>query len=274
MKVNKKIFIALFILMLILLALLIYRAAAKYVIRSKNTHVQESSEFYFESKIADANGTKEYTINDWDGIETKKIGFSIKNYIDILQYTNENITYNINVTDVDSTNLLNLKIYNSSNKEIVSGEEQTLKGGQNRENEYELQVQPKTRLEENQEFNLKLTIKSTQPYTKELTCTLKFIVNKPKEYKASFINYGDYVVLNLVNYQLYSNINVKYDNTKLILDESNSLINGTSITTNGTQNSFSISKEKLQTNHNYEILFIKISESTTIELGKDIILET
>ena len=66
-----------------------------------------------------------------------------------------------------------------------------------------------------------------------------------------------------------SNITIKYDNTKVILDTNNVLLNNIDISTEGTQSSINIIMER---NCNYVVGFIK-SKDVEIIFGTDILIE-
>ena len=79
------------------------------------------------------------------------------------------------------------------------------------------------------------------------------------------------MILNIETKDLLENKTIKYDNTKLIVDKTNSLITG-DITTNNNINSFKILKENLNKNTEYNINFIKKDDNNEISLGTDIII--
>lgn len=79
------------------------------------------------------------------------------------------------------------------------------------------------------------------------------------------------MILNIETKDLLENKTIKYDNTKLIVDKTNSLITG-DITTNNNINSFEILKENLNKNTEYNIKFIKKNDNNEISLGTDIII--
>lgn len=79
------------------------------------------------------------------------------------------------------------------------------------------------------------------------------------------------MILNIETKDLLENKTIKYDNTKLIVDKTNSLITG-DITTNNNINCFKILKENLNKNTEYNINFIKKDDNNEISLGTDIII--
>lgn len=271
-KINKRYILSILLLVAIVL---IARSFGKYVIEKKDTHVQESSGFYFESEIADTGEGKEYAINNWDGNDTNNIDFGIRNFTNSLLNTKDDIIFKIAASAKKNAELVNVKIYDSSDNEILQNQELKITGKDNNESKYQLRIEPKESIEEGKEIDVELTIFSSNPYTKELKSSIKFIVKKNKNYEASLINSinGEYVTLNVKAISPDKDLKIEYDNSKLVLDSSSNLTNDVSITTNGQTNSFTISKEKLEQNCNYEIIFIKTDTNDEIVLGTDISLE-
>lgn len=84
-----------FILILIAIpCILIGSTLAKYVYEDYHEKYLLSKEFYFESTVL--NGST-YNLNDWDGEEEYSFSVEVKNFIDELRWTAENITYEVSV---------------------------------------------------------------------------------------------------------------------------------------------------------------------------------
>ena len=243
------------ILMIIIALILIMRSFGKYVLERKDTHAQDSSSFYFESEIADIGEGKEYTLY-WDGTNTKQIEFGIKNYIDKLQMTNQDIKYTIEAEITQGQELVTAKIIDSSETEIKETDELILKESVLSDNKYKLCLQPNESIIDESEISIELTISSTEPYTKELKSTINIIVKKEKEYDIERIEYEEYTIMNLRTYTLKNNIEIEYDNQKYIVDTSSNIVNNSQITTNGKINTINIPKNILENNSNYEIILI------------------
>lgn len=255
-KTKKKINIKHITAILVIIALaLIARSTAKYVLEKKDTHAQDSSVFYFESEIADIGEGKEYTLY-WDGTSTKQIEFGIKNYIDKLQMTNQDIKYTIEAEITEGQDLATAKITNSSGTEIRQTDELILKESVLSDNKYKLCLQPNESIIDESEISIELTISSTEPYTKELNSTLKVIVKKDKEYELKYIENEDHTVINLRTHTLRNDIEIEYDNTKYVVDISNNIVKNSQIKTNGEKNTIKIPKNILEDNSNYEIILI------------------
>ena len=243
------------ILMIIIALILIMRSFGKYVLERKDTHSQDSSVFYFESEIADIGEGKEYTLY-WDGTSTKQIEFGIKNYIDKLQMTNQDIKYTIEAEITEGQDLATAKITNSSGTEIRQTDELILKESVLSDNKYKLCLQPNESIIDESEISIELTISSTEPYTKELKSTINIIVKKEKEYDIERIEYEEYTIMNLRTYTLKNNIEIEYNNQKYIVDTSSNIVNNSQITTVGKINTITIPKNILEDNSNYEIILI------------------
>ena len=241
--------------MIIIALILIMRSFGKYVLERKDTHAQDSSSFYFESEIADIGEGKEYTLY-WDGTNTKQIEFGIKNYIDKLQMTYQDIRYTIKAEITQGQELVTAKIIDSSETEIKETDELILKESVLSDNKYKLCLQPNESIIDESEISIELTISSTEPYTKELKSTINIIVKKEKEYDIERIEYEEYTIMNLRTYTLKNNIEIEYDNQKYIVDTSSNIVNNSQITTNGKINTINIPKNILENNSNYEIILI------------------
>lgn len=243
------------ILMIIIALILIMRSFGKYVLERKDTHSQDSSVFYFESEIADIGEGKEYTLY-WDGTSTKQIEFGIKNYIDKLQMTYQDIRYTIKAEITQGQELVTAKIIDSSETEIKETDELILKESVLSDNKYKLCLQPNESIIDESEISIELTISSTEPYTKELKSTINIIVKKEKEYDIERIEYEEYTIMNLRTYTLKNNIEIEYNNQKYIVDTSSNIVNNSQITTVGKINTITIPKNILEDNSNYEIILI------------------
>lgn len=246
--------------------LLLSFAISKYVIHVEDIHQVESSQFYFESNIAEVGTGTVYTIYDWDGSE-KIINFNVKNYLNELLKTNEEIIYNITAEVIgEGQNNINATI---ENQKVVENEKLDLSSN---EKQYLLNIvaKDKEQLIPGTEYNVKLTISSVSPYKKELVANIKLVYHQMETNEFSLINSenGEYVTLNIKVNQP-QDIIIKYNNNKLILDESNYIVNNVNITEVDGVSTFTISKDRLEKDNNYEIYFIKRQQEMII-LGTDI----
>lgn len=235
---------------------------AKYTFKVEDTHQIESSAFYFNSDIIG-----NYETEEWNGDNDLEINFSVKNYENNNLITNGNITYNIEVEKLnDTNNEISAKIY--ENNVEVSGE-QVLTGNSLNSKSYVLKISKNNNITAN-EFNLKIKINSVSPYKQELIGNVKInILKSNNEINTAIEDKGEYVALKISTNDFIDNKTITFDNTKLILDKANILLDNIKITTNGNTSSFTIQKSDFETNMNYEINFIKIDDSSEIKLDQD-----
>ena len=265
---NKKNNIILIIsIVFILLIILIGRTTAKYVMEKMTTRNIESSKFYFEWENDDMGTGKNYTIS-LDPEKAKQINFSVKNYIDNLQYTKENIKYKIDATS--ASDKISTKILDSSNNEITSDSILTLSGNSISKNNYTLIITPNKTLNAGDEIDIILKITSTTPYVKEMSSNIKIKVVKSEEYTTNFISKDNYVILEINTNHIENDIKIQYDNSKLILDKSYALVNKIEETSINSVNNFTIPSSEIKDKSNYKIIFIKKDKSSTITFGNDL----
>lgn len=288
MKKNKIILIV-FCAIAIIVTTIISATYSKYVLERKETHVVESNAFYFNSNLTQT----EYKINEWNGNDEQNINFNVKNYLDNVQVTEQDIIYNLEAKiDKTEAELVNIEIKDETGKTISKIEQDetentlakvenlSLKAGDSAEqilrtNNYSISVTPKSeKIEEGKIINVQLKITSTEPYTKEMTSNIKLTVHTVANYVGNLIvaDNGEYIKLNVKVNNPEKDLNIKYDNTKLELDKSNYLLDKIYPITQTTMNSFTIPKGNLEKGNTYEITFIKKTEDK-IEYGTDVIVD-
>ena len=252
---NRKIII---VVIAIISLLILSVTMAKYIFKVEDIHTIESAKFYFNSNL-DGNYT-----NEWDGTNTLEIGFGVMNYENQNLVTDENISFNLDVDKQDDTNNeIITKIY-EKNVEIAG--EQVLTGGTTTTKNYVLKITKNSEITAN-EFNIKLKISSLTPYKKEIISNIKIKMKKENnEITTSLENNGEYVTLKINTNDFLEDKRITFDNTKLILDRANTLLQNI----NDSTNSFTIPKANFEKNKEYEIVFIKKDNSSEIELGRDI----
>ena len=252
---NRKIII---VIIVIISLLILSVTMAKYIFKVEDIHTIESAKFYFNSNL-DGNYT-----NEWDGTNTLEIGFGVMNYENQNLVTDENISFNLDVEKQDDTNNeIITKIY-EKNVEIAG--EQVLTGGTTTTKNYVLKITKNSEITAN-EFNIKLKISSLTPYKKEIISNIKIKMKKENnEITTSLEDNGEYVTLKINTNDFLEDKRITFDNTKLILDRANTLLQNI----NDITNSFTIPKANFEKNKEYEIVFIKKDNSSEIELGRDI----
>ena len=267
---KSKVLIIVFLLSIIILTTIISVTFSKYAIERKDTHILESDAFYFNSSLTQ----QEYQLNEWNGKDAQNIEFNVKNYLDNMQITEQDIKYDIKaqITNEDAQ-LINLKLKDENGSVVTTKEESdtenttftvsglTLKADTTAEqiltiNNYSISISPKnSELEEGKIINVKLQICSTEPYTKEITSNIKLTVHTVSNYVGNIIesDNGEYIKLNIKVNNPEKDLNIKYDNTKLELDKSNYLLDDVYPVSQTTMNSFTIPKAKLEKGNTYEI---------------------
>lgn len=252
----------LFILSLVIICSIAIYSFAKYVIEIPDIHIQKAKQFYFESDILKLENPT-YLLYDWNGEDTYTLEIDLKNYQDELRYTNDSIEYQINVTSENEN--INLSTSLQSN----AG---TLQGGSQTEEKINIYVDSTTQISEGEFVDVLVTANSTSPYEKTLTATFRIYVQKAEKYEVICLEDENlqYVNLYIANKDEDTQITIKYDNTKLILDTNNELLNDIKVTTGDTENEFNFTLER---NCNYIIGFIKSNSDTEIVLGTDILIE-
>lgn len=286
---KSKVLIIVFLLSIIILTTIISVTFSKYAIERKDTHILESDAFYFNSSLTQ----QEYQLNEWNGKDVQNIKFNVKNYLDNMQITEQDIKYDIKaqITNEDAQ-LVNLELKDENGSIVTTKEESdtehttftvsglTLKADTTAEqilttNNYSITISPKnSELEEGKIINVKLEISSTEPYTKEITSNIKLTVHTVSNYVGNIIesDNGEYIKLNIKVNNPEKDLNIKYDNTKLELDKSNYLLDDVYPVSQTTMNSFTIPKAKLEKGNTYEITFIKKVQDK-IKYGTDVIID-
>ena len=291
---KKNLVIMIFLIILIIGTLFIRKTFSRYVIERKGTHVQESTAFYFDSNLKE----QEYRINEWNGKDSQDIKFNVKNYIDSVQVTDEEIKYDIEaqIIDEDGDNindedLVSIEI-EDENGNNISKEKQDTNGNKIsyaenlvlnsktenaeqilKENQYKLVVTSKSdKIENGKIINIQLKIKAISPYTKEITSNIKMKVHINSNYVTNIVEAenGEYVKLNIKVNNPEKDLGIKFDNTKLELDKSSYILKDIYILTQTTMDSLTIPKARFEKGNTYEVTFIKKTQGT-IEKGTDII---
>ena len=267
-KLNKQIKYSVIISLMLLSSYFIANLSAKYKIDLFTSHSIESKEFYFSSDIM-ANNDKNVFSKNWDGTGSLEINFNVKNYENMRLCSPDDISYQISVEKLnDANNELNAEVY--QNNKLIT-ENQKLVGNKISESNYVLKVSKSDKYNDLNNLKLKLVLKSTSPFVKEISREIQISIVKT-ESDVKMINYSDYVELNFQVNGDTSNKNIAYDNTKLILDKSNLLSSDIFVKTNDNINSFNLLLSNYQKEDEFDIVFIKKVGDYDIKLGTDIII--
>ena len=253
---NKKniILISVFSVVVILTAI----SFSKYVIDQKDIRYFESTAFYFNTNLIDNKETSSYKIENWDGKTEKKIEFDVKNYLNNYLKTNENIIYKLKVELISGdSSEITLNIKDAGNNIISQDTQLILNGNGYNENNFYISITNNKVLDKAKTYNLRLTMESIDPYVKQLVTDIKLNVSNVGDYIYEIVESktGEYKMLKLQINNNIKDITITYDDQNLLLDKSNKFVNDLNITSN----SFTISKNNLESNKTYEIGFIKIN---------------
>jgi len=244
---------------------------SKYVFKLKDEHQIESSAFYFASDIAGIE-KKFFSTENWNGDSELQINFDVENYENQSLITKEDIKYTISVEKIDDTNNeITAEVYKNNTK--ISGE-QTLTGNALSTNDYVIKVSKNNSTITATAFNLKVKITSVSPYKKELVGNIKInIPQENNEISTSLKDNGDYVSLSIKTNDYLEDKIITYDTTKLVLDRANILLKDISIKSSENTNIFTITKSSFEKDSEYEINFVKVDSSASVELGTEIVVD-
>ena len=270
-KLNKQIKYAIIVSLILLSSYFVVNLSAKYKVDLFTSHSIESKEFYFLSDIASNNNDDDDDVfsKNWSGTGSLEISFNVKNYENTLLYSLDDVSYQVSVEQLnDTSNELNTEIY--QNNELIT-EDQILIGNKVSENNYILKVIKSDKYNDLSTLKLKLVIKSISPFVKELSKEIQINISETKP-NIEMIDYSDYVELNFQVNGVILNKSIIYDNTKLVLDKSKSILNDVVVTTNGNTNNFNLPLSNYQNEDEFNIVFIKKVNDDDIKLGVDIIV--
>ena len=258
MKKNK-VLIIVFLLSIIILTTIISVTFSKYAIERKDTHILESDAFYFNSSLTQ----QEYQLNEWNGKDVQNIKFNVKNYLDNMQITEQDIKYDMKaqITNEDAQ-LVNLELKDENGSIVTTKEESdtenttftvsglTLKADTTAEqilttNNYSISISPKnSELEEGKIINVKLEISSTEPYTKEITSNIKLTVHTVSNYVGNIIESDNY---NDLNYKLTLNGDYTSIFSNTTYPVNSSYINNIVVNSTATSTVITFSEKKIMT---------------------------
>lgn len=249
----------LLIIVLIVTALGIMYSFSKYAIQLSSTNIQTAEQFYFESEILKEEGAS-YELKDWDGASRYTLEITLKNYADSLRYTKSDIKYE--VEGVAVTEGITVTTSLTADNTTISGTEQG-------ESKFYIYVDPTSAVDEGEYVEFSVTANATSPYAKSLTANFKlFAKSQGNGYEATISEENNQYVDLVINTQKENkNITINYDNSKLMLDTTNTAIQDSAIIKGDTTNSININ---LKSNSEYNIGFIKKNADSTIILGTDI----
>lgn len=269
MKKNKKYIIFLLIAIAFVTVIIIF-TRGKYVLEKSTDHIQNSEQFYFESDLLEVEEKSvQYTFSE-EQKSAYDINFNIMNFQDAKRFNNFDTPYKIDVKIInpDSTITvpyeikINEKTYDIGDENNVDNQPSLAGNTKVTDN-----VNVKLDLSNvEKDIELQITAESSSPYVKKLTKIFK--IKKEIPYETKLTDKGDYTRLSIKTNSYKGKLNISFNTTKLILEEL--YYDNNTITINNNIGSKVLDVDE---NNNYEIDFIKKSNSDVITLNTDIKVE-
>ena len=247
---------------MIVLMIVLPMSYSKYVLELEEDNVQEAANFYFENNIANENEDTTYDLGSWNIEENYTVEFSMTNYENKLLYTDEDIIYTIETSvmneEGEETDEISAIIYDDENNSITGN--QTLEGGTYSENTYNLVISSSS-AGEGEEFEVNLVLTSSTPYVKSFTTTFNLTAEESEKYSVSLSELEDeeYDILIITTYELDGDVEFTYDNSKYVLDVSDEILQGISVSTSGSTTTVLVPKGNLQNYNSYYVYLIKVA---------------
>ena len=129
----------------------------RYIKNILNSYILETKGFYFNSTILAVNG-KNYSINNWDGVNSYPLTIDINNRKNSERYTKTDITYEITYNCPSSVTCTL-----SKTEGVLHPNDQT--------DNYSLVVTPNQNFYEGDQAVVTTTVTSTSPYVKTMSAT-------------------------------------------------------------------------------------------------------
>ena len=129
----------------------------RYIKNILNSYILETKGFYFNSTILAVNG-KNYSINNWDGVNSYPLTIDINNRKNSERYTKTDITYEITYNCPSSVTCTL-----SKTEGVLHPNDQT--------DNYSLVVTPNQNFYEGDQAVVTTTVTSTSPYVKSMSAT-------------------------------------------------------------------------------------------------------
>ena len=179
------------IVLIIAIILFLYGTTlARYIYNAIHNYILESKEFYFNSTVLDMN-TKQFRINNWDGVNDYVLTIDVNNKKNSLKSTPSDISYKIEVSCPDT---VECKL--SKTEGIIYQTAGT--------DSYQVTVIPKDNFYEGDEVEVTTTATSTSPYVKSLSATYTIGIETSNfTYDITDAKNDKFLTLNLTNALTY-----------------------------------------------------------------------
>ena len=155
-----------YILLLALIAVIIPLniTLSRYVKAFIKNYILETNKFYFNSDKLTEEG-KNYSINNWSGVGTFELQFSLNNRKNNILKSESDISYIISL----SCSLDILCEINSNSGILYQNEEK---------DDFSITITPTRTFDDNESISVSVTARATAPYTKTLSATFTITVGK------------------------------------------------------------------------------------------------
>ncbi len=192
---------------------------AKYIYKNNYNAYFNSREFYFNSNILTVDH-KKYNIDNWDGTNYS-LSIDINNMLNQAAWTSYNIDYDVNVTCPDTitcnltTPTSDILTYNESKYD---------------QNNIQLEISPNITFQKGDEVEVTVTATSRTKYQKTLSATFILTVTTYGiNYNITDSENSYFLTFNISNTtSVAKNINLSFDNSKIRIDNTNTVILKTS----------------------------------------------
>ncbi len=178
--------ISIIVLVCLTLLLIISVTFGKYIYNVIDSYILETKGMYFNSTVLNVN-TKEYRINNWDGVNAYNFAIDLNNRKNSLKKSESDIEYNIKVICSDTV-LCSLSktegvLYKASDADS-----------------YQITLVPTTTFGEGDTVEIYTEVESSYPYKKTLSAKYVLSVETSKfSYNIEDASKNNFLILNLTN---------------------------------------------------------------------------
>ena len=200
-------------LFLFLFLVIPFHSLAKYLYTNFYEHYLTTHNFYFTSDYLTTDN-KTYVLNNWGGTEDFIFTFHLLNYLNLDEYTKEDITYRLSFSCSDNVTCEENKI----NDHLLEGNTVT-------KDEISINIHPNS-IKENDVVTLNITAESASLYPKELKATVILNVNNLGiSYNISDSEKALFLALNISNdNENDKKVKLSFDPTSVSIDTTNELV--------------------------------------------------
>ena len=182
--------ISILVLSTLIFVLLISISFGKYIYNVIDSYIMETKGMYFNSSVLGVN-TKEYRINNWDGVNSYTLMVDVNSKKNEEKYTTHDISYDITCKCPD-----NVRCELSKQSGIIYQDKKT--------DSFQVTMIPNEAIPEGQEVRIEVIATSNSPYTKSLSAVYHVGVLKSNfTYSIEDSVNSKYLILNVTNSVAY-----------------------------------------------------------------------